>query len=229
VLRWAQDLAWYHSSIRGFDRRWYAERGLIWLVRAAEVGVTGVVGVGDTVTGTTQVTGWRRVLARRRTDLVDRDGTLVAWSTVDWVLIDGRGPTRIPAAFASFGAEVLTASPLARVDPGEPPPDVPHATVAVRPQELDPMDHVNNAVYADWVEERIIDAGGAAGIAATRAIPRILRLEYARAAERGATVVATAWLQLLAVDGWSCRIDTTDGTALLRARLEPGDAAGVAP
>ena len=41
LLRYAQDLAWYHSAERGFDRAWYAERGLTWLARAAEVAVLG--------------------------------------------------------------------------------------------------------------------------------------------------------------------------------------------
>ena len=35
--------------------------------------------------------------------------------------------------------------------------------------ELDPMDHVNNAVYADWLEEPVLAAGGVADI---RSIPR---------------------------------------------------------
>ena len=37
LLRYTQDLAGYHSSSRGFGRSWYAERGITWLVRAAEV------------------------------------------------------------------------------------------------------------------------------------------------------------------------------------------------
>ena len=47
------------------------------------------------------------------------------------------------------------------------------------------MDHVNNAVYADWLDEAVLAAGGGADV---RAIPRLVRLEYARAAEPGATV-----------------------------------------
>jgi hypothetical protein len=39
LLRYAQDVAWFHSASRGFDRAWYAERGLTWLVRTAEVSV----------------------------------------------------------------------------------------------------------------------------------------------------------------------------------------------
>ena len=42
------------------------------------------------------------------------------------------------------------------------------------------MDHVNNAVYADWLDEAVLAAGGAELV---RAIPRLARLEYVRAAE----------------------------------------------
>jgi acyl-ACP thioesterase len=221
LLRYAQDLAWFHSAQRGFDRAWYATRDLAWLVRAAEVAVTGPVRVGDALTGTTVVVGWRRVWARRRTEFVDADGALVAWTHIDWVLLDGRGsPTRIPPEFdAVFGAPNVTV-PLARVGLDDSPEDAATAAFAVRPQELDPMDHANNAVYGDWLEERIIDAGGAAGVAATRAIPRLARLEYARPADSGATVHATTWLA--ADGGWSCRLTDPSGVDLLRARLEPG-------
>ena len=65
LLRYAQDLAWYHSALRGFDRAWYTERRLTWLVRAAEVGVVAPMRVGDELVGTTMVVGWRRVWARR--------------------------------------------------------------------------------------------------------------------------------------------------------------------
>ena len=108
--------------------------------------------------------------------------------------------------------------PLGRVELGEPPSDARVASIGVRLQELDPLDHVNNAVYADWVDEQVAAADEAAGAGATRALPRTMRLEYARAAERGATVVATTWRDGSG-PGWSCRIDGEDGTALLRARL----------
>ena len=222
LLRYAQDLAWQHSDAMGFDRAWYAGRDVTWLVRAAELAVTGPMPSGTTITGTTEVVGFRRVWSRRRTTFTDADGRETAWVHIDWVLIDGRGvPQRIPRDIeAAFGASPAT-FPLARVELDEPPADARVGRVTVRPQELDPLDHVNNAIYADWLEEQVLVAGGDAGIAATRALPRRVRLEYARAAERGATVVATTWPDAAAA-GWSCRVDGEDGTALLRARLELG-------
>ena len=215
LLRYAQDLAWYHSAARGFDRDWYRERGLTWLARAAEVGVEAEIRVGDELTGTTRVVGWRRVWARRRTEFVDATGVLAGWTHVDWVLLDARGaPTRIPVDFQPVFGAPDAGFPLARVPLSEPPPDAAHARFTVRPHELDPMDHVNNAVYADWVEEQVIAAGGLADV---RAIPRLARLEYARAAAAEAAVDAITWRETA---GWSCRISDSAETELLRARLE---------
>lgn len=217
LLRYAQDLAWHHSAQRGFDRKWYRERGLTWLARAAEVGVNGSLLVGDELIGTTKVVGWRRVWARRRTEFVDGSGALVAWAHVDWVLLDARGaPTRIPADFQPVFGAPDAPFPLARVPLADAPPDASAARFAVRPQELDPMDHVNNAVYADWLDEQVIAAGGVGDV---RAIPRMARLEYARAAEAGSTVHAVTWRT--EDGGWSCRIADAGGTELLRGRLQP--------
>lgn len=221
LLRYAQDVAWHHSTIRGYDRAWYAERGLAWLVRAAEVGVAMPIPVGSELVGTTRVVGWRRVWARRGTEFRDARGALVAWAQIDWVLLDGRGaPTRIPAEFEPvFGAATATVG-LARVALGDVPADALRSTIAVRPHELDPMAHVNNAVYADWMEESVIAAGDGA---ATRIVPRIERLEYAAPADGAARLVADTWP---AAGGWSFRVRDGSGADLLRARLEPGGTKG---
>ena len=46
LLRYAQDIAWMHSEALGFDRAWYRERELAWLVRAAEVTVGSGIAMG---------------------------------------------------------------------------------------------------------------------------------------------------------------------------------------
>ena len=217
LLRYAQDLAWYHSAYHGFTRDWYRERGLTWLARAAEVTVEGDMRVGDEIVGTTQVVGWRRVWARRRTDFVDADGRPLAWTHVDWVLLDARGaPTRVPNDFDKDFWAPQADFPLGRVNLTDPPEDVETASILVRPQELDPMDHVNNAVYADWLDEQVLRLGGEAEV---RAIPRTVRLEYARAVEPDSTVSAEAWRE---AGGWSCRIRDATGGDCLRSRIEPG-------
>ena len=59
-MRYAQDLAWLHSTELGFGREWYAERGLTWLVRAAELVVNADVPMGTNVVARTEVVGIRR-------------------------------------------------------------------------------------------------------------------------------------------------------------------------
>jgi acyl-ACP thioesterase len=216
-LRYAQDLAWLHSAALGFGRDWYAEHRLTWLVRAAELAVVGSVGVGSALTGTTQVVGFRRVWSRRRSEFHAPDGSLVAWVHIDWVLIDGRGaPTRIPASIESvFGTGLVAQTvTLGRVTPGDPPADAHRLAIAVRPQELDPMDHVNNAVYADWLDEAVITAGDPD---ATRAIPRHVAIEYAAAAAPGQALEARTW----PIDGgWAMRLaSAADGSDVVRATL----------
>ena len=215
LLRYAQDVAWHHSTVRGYDRAWYAERGLAWLVRTAEVTVAAVIPVGSELVGTTRVVGWRRVWARRHTTF-DMAGSTVATVQIDWVLLDGRGaPTRIPAEFEPvFGAASSTVG-LARVALGDPPSTASRTAITVRPHELDPMAHVNNAVYADWLDEAVIATGNTEAI---RTLPRLVRLEYAAAADIGSQLVAETWQTN---DGWSIRIHDGAGQELLRARLEP--------
>ena len=65
LLRYTQDLAAQHSEALGYDRAWYAARGLTWLVRAAEVEVLRAIPYGVYLLGTTRVVGFRRVWSRR--------------------------------------------------------------------------------------------------------------------------------------------------------------------
>ena len=100
LLRYAQDLAWHHSTALGFDREWYAERGLTWLVRAAELAVLAPCRWARRSPPGREVVGMRRVFARRRGTFRLADGTRPAWVHTDWVLIDAPGAlTRIPPIF----------------------------------------------------------------------------------------------------------------------------------
>lgn len=83
------------------------------------------------------------------------------------------------------------------------------------------MDHVNNAVYADWLDERVGEADRDRALALVRTVPRSVRLEYARAAGPGMQVRSAAWPDA-DMTGWSCRFTDPEGADLLRARLEPG-------
>jgi acyl-ACP thioesterase len=222
ILRYAQDVAWQHSTARGFDRDWYGQRSLTWLVRAAALEILVPVPLGTTIVSRTAVIGQRRVWARRRGEFFLPDGTLAGWVHTDWVMIDGRGGlTRIPDIFAEQFRIPVSTDQIGRVALPATPVDASRRSFEVRPQELDPMDHVNNAVYLDWLEEAILraapaPAGGRAALATT---PRVYRLEYAAAADPDTTITDAAWPG--EDGGWSYRLSGPDGTDLFRARLEP--------
>jgi len=218
LMRYAQDLAWLHSTALGFGREWYAARGLTWLVRAAELVVLAPIPMGTDIAARTEVVGIRRVFARRRGTFQLTDGTTAAWVHTDWVLIDGRGAlTRIPPIFTEmFGGGMLGGS-IGRLVLPPTPTGAERRSFAVRRHELDPMGHANNATYLDWLEESVAAGGASDDLSA---VPRRYRLEYALAAEAGARVDAAAWRS---DDGWSYRLThASTGADLFRARIEPG-------
>lgn len=212
LLRYAQDVAWLHSVSRGFDRAWYDERGLNWVVRAVDLEVLDRVPLGATLEAMTRVVGQRRVWARRLGEFRIGDG-VVARVRTDWLLLDAAGrPTRLPTEFRGAFDELPADDGVGRVELADSPPDAHRRSIRVRPHELDPMVHVNNAVYVDWLEESVTAAAPDAAI--TRVLPRRLRLEYAGAAEPDAELVAMTWP---VDDGWASRLATVSGIELVRS------------
>ena len=193
MLRYAQDVAWIHSERLGFDRDWYATRGLTWLVRAAQVTILCPVPLGTTLDVSTTVSGFRKVWARRRTDGRLEDGTLAFWAHTDWVIIDARGlPTRVPAEFPEVYGTMPGPFEPGRVQLPPTPPDASTHRGLVRPQDLDPQGHVNNAAYLDYLEEALLAAGDAAAAGVTTS-PRSVWLEYLVQATPGAVVEGSTW------------------------------------
>jgi acyl-ACP thioesterase len=219
LLRYAQDVAWRHSEDLGFDRGWYRERGLGWVVRGVDLEVREPIPMGHTLRVSTAVVGHRRIWARRLGECRLADGRLAARITTDWVLLDQRNRVvRIPADFGFAFANPEVQSEIIRVPGPHGAPARSHS-LTVRPADLDPIDHVNNAVYVDWLEEAI----EAAGWHATAVnLPRTTRLEYLASAGRGDGIVVDLHGPPAT---WAAVIRRADGTPLVRAAAT-GTAAG---
>ncbi len=222
-LRYAQDLAWIHSESAGFGRDWYRERGLFWLVRGVELDLLDDVDYGTELVVSTEVIGFRRVIARRRSEfhLPDSERPL-ATAITDWVLLKDSGrpaqpPAEIVAAFPPASGEF---APL-RARVGTPPPDADEAVFAVRRSEADPMGHVNNAVYVDYLDEGFLRRAARHG---RLPVPRRYRVEFAGSAVPGSRVTARSWSEPLA---WSCSLVDESGHETLRATLETDPATWV--
>jgi acyl-CoA thioester hydrolase len=218
-MRFAQDVAWQHSTALGFGREWYAERGLTWLVRSAELRIEAGVPLGAELTVRTEVVAMRRVFARRRGEFRLGDGRRAGWVHTDWVMIDGRGAlTRIPPIFGEIFGGLDATGQIGRVALPATPADAELDPVVVRRHELDPMAHANNAVYLDWLEEAI-EGGGRAG-RAVDALPRGYRMEYVAAVAEGDRLERAAWL---AGDSWHLRLTLEDtGQEAFRALVRGG-------
>lgn len=222
LLRYAQDVAWRHSEQLGFDRAWYQARGLGWVVRGVGLELHEPIPMGHTLRVSTAVVGHRRIWARRLGDCRLADGRLAARVTTDWVLLDARNRiVRIPDDFGIAFTNPEVRGEILRV----PPPGGPRAyalELDVRPSDLDPLDHVNNAVYVDWLDEALAAAGWQPASNGTAATPdsqhataaRTLRLEYLASAEGGDHVVVELHGE---PDAWSARIRRPDGGDLVRA------------
>lgn len=212
LLRYAQDIAWRHSEALGFDRGWYEERGLGWVVRGVSLELFAPVPMGHTLRVSTAVIGHRKIWARRFGECRLADGTLAARVNTDWVLLDGRNRiVRIPEDFGvAFVNPVLGGEILRVASPkGEP---VASVHLAVRSTELDPLAHVNNAVYVDWLLEALDVAGWSRDLGGGGT--STFRLEYLASAERGNEVDVEVFGT---AEGWSARIRRADGLELLRA------------
>lgn len=212
LLRYAQDVAWRHSEALGFDRAWYQSRGLGWVVRSCELEVVEPIPIGHTLRVSTAVVGHRRIWARRLGECRLADGRPAATITTDWVLLDARNRVvRIPEDFGVAFINPEVRSEILRVEPSSDPASA-ATQLSVRPSDLDPLDHVNNAVYVDWLEEALEAAGW---LEAASALPRRYRLEYLASAARGDRVAVA-----LSGDSgdWAATIRRADGADLIRAR-----------
>lgn len=190
LLAWAQDAAWAHSTSLGFGRDWYADRGLFWLVRGAELTLLDPPAYGDETIVRTEIVGFRRVLARRVTTVRAPDGRELARSITDWALIDSAGrPTRIPDLFVQL-ANVPAFEPISVASP---PVDngIVRVPVAVRGRDIDPMGHANNAAYVAWADEALTAARHDGRLGPGVPDRRTYRVVYLRPTPPTASVVAS--------------------------------------
>ena len=167
--------------------------------------------MGHTLRVSTAVVGHRRIWARRLGSCRLADGRLAATRH------DRLGPPRFAQPCRAHPGRLR-----ARVhEPRDPERDHPRPgtrrrtrpgrlDLRVRVSELDPLDHVNNAAYVDWLDEALHAAGWGA---ATR-LPRTVRIEYLASAERGDDV--TVELRGDAAS-WAAVIRRSDGLELVRA------------
>jgi acyl-CoA thioester hydrolase len=210
VLRLLQETATRASTAAGFDPAFYERHGSLWLVRRTTLTDLGAIRYGDEIEATTWIADFRRVRSRR--DYEVRAGErVVARASTDWVYVDGATirPRRIPPDMqAAFGLD--GEAPLARPPFPESarPANATRSTRRVELGDLDALRHVNNAVYAQYVEQAAEDANAAAGWPTTAQLAAAGRLravahdlEYLDAAVYGDELLILTWPRVITADG----------------------------
>jgi acyl-ACP thioesterase len=164
----------------------------------------------------TEVSGFRRVWARRRSEVRrGAGGPLLATALIDWVLLDAQGrPSRIPnEILGAFDVPPPNSATPLRVRLSPPPPGAARREFAARRSELDPLAHVNNAAYLDYLDEQIARTGDSDRLAR---LPRAYEVEFVVPAEPQAPLVGSLWRN---DGGWSYRLESGAGQELLRAKM----------
>jgi acyl-CoA thioesterase FadM len=192
------------SAAVGFDTERYTHEGRIWIIRRTRLERLVPVGGGDTLDVETQVVDFRRARSLRRYT-VRRAETIVAQATTDWVYCDAQNgrPARIPVEMqhAFTDAAPLPALPRAESLRAALPATAVTYELTAQPSHLDHVTHVNNAVYASYLEDgafalfaahgwpltRMLTAGGALRV-------RWLDIEYLSDALAGDHLVVHSWL-----------------------------------
>jgi acyl-CoA thioester hydrolase len=159
-VRYMQETAFDASSAAGYDQARYTELGCHWLIRETEIEYLKPVHYGDTVTVKTWVIDFHRVRSRRAYEFTLLDsGDLVSKGVTDWVYLenDSAKPATIPdevvSAFFPNGPPTSVPPRRKFLDPPSPPANKFEMHRRVIWQDLDPVQHVNNAVYLTYVEE----------------------------------------------------------------------------
>jgi acyl-CoA thioester hydrolase len=159
-LRYMQETAFEASAAAGYDMTRYDQMQRHWLIRESQVEYLLPLRYDQRVAVTTWIADFRRVTSRRAYEFrLAETGELAARAFTDWVFLDtaNNRPSSIPQSLVDdFFPEGTPAHfPPRKPFPTSPPPPpgvfCMHRQVAW--QDIDAMQHVNNAVYMEYVNE----------------------------------------------------------------------------
>ncbi|MBM3128990.1 MAG: hypothetical protein FJ009_10275 [Chloroflexi bacterium] len=198
LFRLFQETAMRATHDAGFGVEWFAERQTVWLVYQMTVEHLRPSHYLDELEVTTWLSDAQKVRTHR--EYLARNvatNEIVARGRAYWAHLNGatRLPARIPPELiARFQPNGVRAIP--RIEPrAYPAPSVPiehRARRRVQRYEADGMQHVNNAIYVDWLEEALADAIASAEPEGARLRVRRHDIEYARSALPGDEVEIVA-------------------------------------
>ena len=169
-LQLMQETAFDASAAAGYDMQRYTNMQRHWLIRETNIEFLKPIHTNDPIEVSTWIRDFRRVSSRRAYEFrLAEDGQLAARGVTDWVFLNTltRHPTSIPAYLTNdFFPEGIPASfPPRTPFPQLPPPATGAFCMPRRVEwnDIDSMQHVNNAVYLNYVTECSMQALAAYG------------------------------------------------------------------
>jgi acyl-CoA thioester hydrolase len=203
-----QEPAFDASAAAGYDMQRFDEIQHHWLIRESQVEFLQPVRYDQKVAVTTWIADFRRVTSLRAYEFrLVETGELVARAFTDWVYLDTqrKRPASIPAALvqAFYPEGAPTDFPPRRPFPASPPPppEVYRMQRQVKWQDIDALQHVNNAVYMDYVNECSLQVCNAHGWPWQRMVDesfavylRQARLQYLQPAVLGDELEVATWV-----------------------------------
>jgi acyl-CoA thioester hydrolase len=208
ILHYLQEAAFSASAAVGYSAARYESLGLQWYAYETDLELMTSLRYGDSIEIKTWVADFRRVLSQRRYELY-RDGIMVARAGTDWVLIDAaRGrPASIPDEIvAAYSKGEALPEDGRRLSVPVLPPAPSQAFITQRRVEwrdIDPAQHVNNAVYLDYAAEAHRQALESAGVLpdllhgiGAAILPRRYQIAYKTAARLDDIIQVTTWTAL---------------------------------
>ena len=159
-LRYMQEAAFAASAAAGYPEERYQIIRRLWLIRETLLEIRSPLRYGDSVRIKTWVASFGKVRSRRAYELrLDGADEPIAVAHTDWVLIDldTEWPAVIPdemiAGFSPEGAVRDTSSRQRFPVTPPAPQNAWQQRQVVQWRDLDSVGHVNNAVYADYIQD----------------------------------------------------------------------------
>jgi acyl-CoA thioester hydrolase len=187
-LQWFQEAAFEASAAGGFGMKEYDEMGAVWVMRGVDVEFLGNAHYLEEIEISTWVSDLHRVRSHREYQARRvSDHALLARARADWVFLDAttlalqRIPPEMGVRFEPNGQPALVPIRWPDLTAGK---SLGHFEAARRVQmyELDQMQHVNNSVYVNWIEQQAQDAWYAWGQTAADLKLSRHNIEYRQAA-----------------------------------------------
>jgi acyl-CoA thioester hydrolase len=159
-VRYMQEAAFEASADAGYDLARYNALGHHWIIRETEIEYLKPVYYNEAVQVKTWIRDFRRATSRRAYEFYRQpEGELVAQAYSDWVYLESQTglAARIPASMQHdfYPEGIPTHFPVRQPIPASspPPPGVFTHRRKVTWREIDLAQHVNNAVYLDYMDD----------------------------------------------------------------------------